>query len=166
MKFELKRLSQAGVPAALRKAEHYRLLNEPLEAESICRDILELEPDNQQARVTLVLALTDQFGDTGNSPDEVRQQLERVSDEYSRMYYTGLVCERRATAYLKRQAYGSGPMAYEWYVKAMDWYDRAAQIRPAENEDSLLRWNTCARLIMRNDHVRPDQQLSREPALE
>jgi hypothetical protein len=166
MKFELKRLSEAGVPAALRKAEHYRLLNEPLQAESICRDILEVEPDNQQALITLVLALTDQFGDAGSNPDAARTLLDRVSDEYARMYYSGLVCERRATAYLERQTYGSGPVSYEWFRKAMDWYDRAAQVRSADNEDSLLRWNTCARVIMRNDHVRPEQQGTRQPALE
>jgi hypothetical protein len=166
MRFELKRLSQAGVPAALRKAEHYRLLNEPLQAESICRDILEVEADNQQALITLVLALTDQFGDAGSNPDEARKLLDRVSDEYARMYYMGLVCERRATAYLERQAYGSGPIAYELFRKAMDWYESAAQIRPVDNEDALLRWNTCARVIMRNDHVRPEQQGARQPALE
>ena len=53
--FKLKPLHPNAVPAALAKAERYRLLNEPLEAESICRDILRLEPDNHAALVVWVL---------------------------------------------------------------------------------------------------------------
>ena len=59
--FELKTLAAEAIPRSLEKAERYRLLNEPAEAESICCDILAVEPDNQQAIVTLLLALTDQF---------------------------------------------------------------------------------------------------------
>ena len=65
--FELKRLSPAGVEAALAKAEQYRLLNEPWHAESICRDVLEIDATNRQALVKLILALTDQFGRTAST---------------------------------------------------------------------------------------------------
>jgi len=41
--YELKRLTKEAVPRALEKAERYRLLNEPTEAESICQDILRVE---------------------------------------------------------------------------------------------------------------------------
>ena len=58
---ELKQLSPQAIPAALEKAERYRLLNEPREAESICLDVLEADPDNQQALITLLLAVTDRF---------------------------------------------------------------------------------------------------------
>jgi len=47
--FELKRLSTAAIPAALVKAERYRLLNEPDEAQSICEDVLHADPDNFEA---------------------------------------------------------------------------------------------------------------------
>src|SRR5438094_6904346 len=57
----LKPISQASITGALAKAQRYRLLNEPNEAESICRDILEVEPDNRQALISLTLALTDQI---------------------------------------------------------------------------------------------------------
>ena len=59
--FDLKPLNPDAIPKALQKAERYRLLNEPEEAESICLDILAIEPDNQQALVMLLLAQTDQF---------------------------------------------------------------------------------------------------------
>ena len=59
--FELKPLHPDAVQAALARAERYRLLNEPSEAESICLDILAVEPDNQPARIMLLLSLTDQF---------------------------------------------------------------------------------------------------------
>ena len=59
--FALKPISHESVTGALAKAERYRLLNEPGEAESICCDILEIEPRNQPALISLLLALTDQI---------------------------------------------------------------------------------------------------------
>ena len=72
--FELKTLSKSAVPAALAQAERYRLLNEPAEAESICLDVLRVEPDNQDALVTLVLSLTDQFPETRPRPGRRRRR--------------------------------------------------------------------------------------------
>src|SRR5215213_610237 len=106
--FELKPLSRDAVPVALEKAHRYRLLNEPLEAESICRDVLEVDPDNQEALVTLLLSLTDQFDDhLSTAIEPAREALSRLRDNYSRQYYSGILCERRAKAHLKR----GGPRA-------------------------------------------------------
>ena len=66
--FELKRLSRDAIPAALERAERYRLLNEPIDAESICEDVLAVEPDNQDAQVMLLLSLTDQFSEHLGAP--------------------------------------------------------------------------------------------------
>src|SRR3989441_7443809 len=100
MKFELKPLSSEAVPRALAKAERYRLLNEPLEAESICLDALEREPDNQEAIKTLLLALTDQFSKQATASAvaiaEATKIVERFRDEYDRAYYTSLINEPRA----------------------------------------------------------------------
>lgn len=152
--FELKRLSPRGIERALQKVERYRLLNEPWEAESICRDVLETDPDNQEALVSLLLALTDQFGDEGApSPDEVRRLLPSLADDYQRAYYEGIICERKGLSLLKLASLGSGPVVYDWLRKAMGHYERAEELRPEGNEDALVRWNTCARLIMRHDHL-------------
>ena len=66
--FELKPLSKDAIAGALAKAERYRLLNEASEAESICLDVLNIDPANQDALVTLLLALTDQ-GRPGYDPN-------------------------------------------------------------------------------------------------
>jgi hypothetical protein len=150
MKFELKSLSLEAVPKALAKAERYRLLNEPREAESICLDALEREPDNQEALRTLLLALTDQFSKEAApyaplTIAEASKIVARLRDEYDRAYYTGIIYERRAKANLQ-----DGPRAFEWLREAMSWYEKAEAIRPRTNDDAVLRWNTCARLIMRN----------------
>ena len=58
---ELKSLHKDAIPGALAKAERYRLLHEPWQSESICQDVLRIDPENEQALVTLILALTDQF---------------------------------------------------------------------------------------------------------
>jgi hypothetical protein len=166
VKFELKSLHTEAVPAALKKAEHYRLLNEPMQAESICRDVLQLEPSNRQALITLVLALTDQFSsDASLRAAEARQLVDSLRDEYERTYYTALVCERRATAYLERGSHGSKQLAYDWYRQAMDWYEKAEPIRPPGNDDAVLRWNTCARLIMQR-RLEPAEEPAYDPALE
>jgi hypothetical protein len=164
--FDLKRLSPEAVPVALKKAEHYRLLNEPLQAESICRDILETEPNHKQALITLILALTDQFGlETARKAEEAEKLLEGVKENYEHDYYAGLICERRATAYLERDMPGTGGWAYDWYRRAMEMFDKAAKVRPPGNDDALLRWNCCARIIMQK-RLEPVSDTYVEPALE
>lgn len=149
--FEFKPLSPQGVERALERAEHYRLLNEPREAESICRDILAVEPDNQRALVLLVLSLTEQFSDGGGGgEEEARQLLAKLDTEYERHYYAGIICERRAKELLAHGTLGSGPMVYQLLRDAMAWYERAETVRPQGNDDALLRWNTCARLVLKN----------------
>src|SRR3954454_17287698 len=97
--FQLKPIDAEAVPRALEKAERYRLLAEPEEAESICLDILAIEPDSQPDLVMLLLALTDQFHqDHGNSYARAQALLLRLRDEYERCYYAGLLRERRGSA--------------------------------------------------------------------
>ena len=152
--FELKKLSPEGIERALEKVERYRLLNEPWEAESICRDVLATDPDNEEALISLLLAQTDQFDHEGSpSADDVRALLPELESEYQRAYYEGIICERKGTSLLKRASHGSGPLVYDWLRKAMAHYAKAADLRPPGNDDALVRWNTCARLIMRHDHL-------------
>jgi hypothetical protein len=154
--FELKRLTPEGIARALEKVERYRLLNEPWEAESICRDVLEVDPDNQEALVSLLLAMTDRFShETGPGIEAVRALLPRISGAYEHAYYAGIICERKASAVWERGLAGSGPRVYDWLREAMEHYEVAESLRPAGNDDALLRWNTCARMIMDNHQVRP-----------
>lgn len=149
--FELKTLHKEAVPSALEKARHYRLLNEPGAAESICLDILQVEPDNQEALVTLVLAMSDRFAkDYAIGDAQIQDFLSCITDEYERTYYTGIIYERRAKAVLNRNNPGSESTAYEFFRRAMSWFERAEALRPAENDDAILRWNGCARIIIRN----------------
>ena len=143
---ELKRISQAALPAALAKAERYRLLNEPEQAESICRDVLAIEPKNQTALVTLLLALTDQFhaGST-TAVKGAEAVLAAIEGEYQKVYYGGIVRERWALALLK--AGDPGRQAHAWLEDAMAHYE-AAEARASDgNDDAILRWNSCARII-------------------
>ena len=149
--FELKSLHKDAVPAALEKAKHYRLLNEPGAAESICLDILETDPGNQEAIVLLVLAMSDRLASgyaVGDS--QIKDFLAQITDEYRRTYYTGIVYERRAKAALKKEMPGSDSAAFELFRQAMNWFEKAESLRPAGNDDAILRWNGCARIIMRN----------------
>ncbi len=165
--FELKPLSHEAVPAALEKAYRYRLLHEPVEAESICRDILDIDADNQEALVMLVLALSDQLEEhLGAAAAEAKAALARIRDEYSRTYHAGILCERRAKAHLTRGGPRAGHIAYEWMREAMDHFDRAAAIRPHGNDDAILRWNTCVRALRSKPELVPDLQESTHHWLE
>jgi tetratricopeptide (TPR) repeat protein len=149
--FELKMLSADAIPTALEKALRYRLLNDPAEAESICHDVLRIEPENQQALVTLLLALTDTFGQGyAVGVTQAQEVLSRLKDAYEQAYYAGIISERRAKAQLIRGHPGSGHDAYELLCEAMTCYEKAERLRPPKNDDALLHWNTCARLIMAN----------------
>ena len=149
--FELKALSSEAIPAALEKAMRYRLLNEPGEAESVCHDILRTDPENQQALVTLLLALSDRFG-KGYAVGVLHagEVIARLRDPYERAYYSGILSERRAKAQLHNTGPGATFGAYELLRDAMASYEKAEAIRPAGNDDALLRWNACARIIMQN----------------
>ncbi len=165
--FRLKPLSEKSVEAALRKAEHYRLLNEPRQAESICLDIVEVQPEHQQALVVLLLAITDQFGrEMGRAVDEARALLPRLQSEYEREYYAGIICERRAKEQLAQGTPGSGRIAFHWLEEAMECYEKAEAIRPAENDESILRWNTCARMINRHSRLKRATEHPRDTFLE
>jgi hypothetical protein len=155
--FELKPLSKSAVPAALAKAERYRLLNQPMQAASICEDILAVDPHQYDALRTLVLSLTEQFAgpDTGPILMQAKGLVERLPGEYERAYYSGLICERRALALLSSSTPGSGFLAHDWIKDAMHWFERAEVLRPPDNDDAILRWNACARLLMRNPHLQP-----------
>ena len=160
--FELKPLSKAAVPAALEKAERYRLLNEPSEAVSICEDILAVEPGHQDALVTLLLALTDQLLDAHAVASKAQQVARALRDEYDRYYYEGIIAERTAKAHLRRG--GMSPEGvYEWLADAMECYERAEALRPAGNDDAILRWNACARLLKEHPNLRPTVDDRREP---
>src|SRR5262245_39678323 len=98
---ELKPLSREAVPAALEKANRYRLLNEPGAAESIYLDVLAVDPDNQEALVNIVLAMSDRFGkDYSIGDGRIQDYLSKIDGEYERAYYAGIVFERRAKAAL------------------------------------------------------------------
>jgi len=146
--FSLKPIAPESVARALDKAERYRLLNEPHFAESICLDVLAIDPDNQQALVCYLLALTDQFAESReNGVTRALQVVDKLRGEYEKLYYTGIVHERRGKARLVQGGLGSGTAAFEQLHDAMHFFEKAQAIHPAGNDDAVLRYNTCVRLI-------------------
>src|SRR4051812_14265581 len=116
--FQLKSISRDSIPAALEKAERYRLLNEPGLAESICADILESDPQNAKAIVILLLAITDQFGTPSGDINTAKQLLPKLADDYQRNYYAGIICERKGKAALAQDVPDASFTAYEWLCDA------------------------------------------------
>lgn len=143
--FELKKITTAGLEAAVARAEHYRLLHQPKLAQSICFDVLEVDPDNQRALVALVLAMTDEFQSGGASANAARGHAARLTDEYQRHYYNGIIAEREGRALMSRGP--SSAMAYPAFRDALEHFEKAEAVRPAGNDDAILRWNACARTI-------------------
>ena len=154
MQFQLKSISAESIPEALAKVERYRLLNEPDLAESICLDILAIVPDHQQALISLLLSRTDQFH--SNVPAKAAQEvLSQLKGEYEQAYYAGLIWERLASARIRQGVTEAGASAFHMLREAMRDYERAMNFAPPANDDAILRWNTCARVIMQNPEIRP-----------
>lgn len=152
--FELKRLSRSGIPGALDKAERYRLLNEPEQAQSICEDVLAVDAASFDAVRVYILALTDTF--PHHDAPSVMRALELVAklpSEYERAYFAGLVSERRARALLHRSGPGRALPAGGFLREAMQQFERAEAVKPQDNDDALLRWNACVRLLERHPEL-------------
>ena len=144
----IKPLSQDSIPKAVTRAKHYRLLNEPWQAESICRDILKVDPGHKLALLYLILAITDQFGaEKHSSYSETKDLCEQLTDDFERHYYRGIIEERSGKAILKRATPRVKYIAYEYYRLAMDFFEKAEKIQPKDNQDAILRWNACVRGI-------------------
>ena len=146
MVLKLKAISPSSIPEAISKAELYRYLNEPEEAESICHDILAIEPENQLAKRLLGLAITDQFtGDVGDRSTEAEKFFQSLADRYEQLYYCGLLHERWAKAQLRA---GRPPhMVRVLFERALHCFEEAEKIRPQGNDDAILRWHRCVRLL-------------------
>jgi tetratricopeptide (TPR) repeat protein len=164
MELNLKPISREAIPGALERVERYRLLGEPWQAESICEDILRMDARNQDALRGLLLALTDQFGE----PVQMGRALQaatQLESEYERAYYEGIVQERAGHAHLRRGLQECAYVAYECFQRAMALFERAEQLRQPGNDDALLRWNTCARMLMRYRELRPRPVEALEPVM-
>jgi len=158
-RFELKPLTRQGIPGAIAKAKQYRLLNEPGTAESICRDILLVDPQHFEGRVLLLLTLTDMFGrGIAGRYEEAMQLAQSFEQQYERAYYTGIVCERRAKAHHRSQTPQAGVIAYEWLRKAMVAFETAERLRPAGDDQAILRWNGCVRRLRDHPDLRPGHE--------
>jgi hypothetical protein len=159
---QLKPISKESIPRALDKAERYRLLNEPFLAESICLDVLAVDPVDQRALVIYVLALADQFANgLDGGTKRALDAIQKLTRDYDRSYYAGIVSERRATALLERGGYGVSAAAWHHIHEAMASYEKADALQDdPTNDDAILRYNTCVRLIAANrltePHAEPD----------
>lgn len=154
MQFELKSISVQSIPEALAKVERYRLLNEPGLAESICLDILAIVPDHQQALISLLLARTDQFH-SNLQAKSAQEVLSQIKGDYEQAYYGGIIWERLGNARIRQAGAGAGASSYHALREAMDHYEKAMDFSLPGNDDAILRWNTCARLIMQTPEIRP-----------
>lgn len=159
MEYKLKTIAKSGIDEALSKAQLYRYLNEPEESESICHDILAADPENQAAQRLLGLAITDQFrGTAADRYAEVEATFQGLSDPYKREYYLGILCERRAKAQAR-----AGRPSNVWvplFEEAMKHFEAAEKIKPNDNEEAILRWNRCVRLLQTVPTVSHEESVS------
>lgn len=163
---QLKPISKESVPEALEKVERYRLLNQPRLAQSICLDVLEVDPQNSKAIIYLLLSITDELSSSSSADlKQAQQLLSRLQNDYDKNYYAGIINERQGIAILNRNITGGHFAAYDWLKEAMMFYEKAEALRPPGNDDAILRWNTCVRLMQRH-HLKPMDEEYVEPPLE
>ncbi|HXK19188.1 MAG TPA: hypothetical protein VNG33_15350 [Polyangiaceae bacterium] len=148
---QLKPINRDTILRAFEKAERYRLLNEPFEAESICLDILAVEPNHGQALACLLLSLTDQLSHgAAQAMERARALLPRFASEYEQAYYAGIISERFAKRRLREGHPGAKALAYGYLNEAMAAFEKAEKLAPAGNDDAVLRFNACVRMIERH----------------
>jgi len=161
VEYKLKTIAKSGIDGALFKAQLYRYLNEPEESESICQDILAADPENQAALRLLGLATTDQFrGLASDRYAEVEATFQRLADPYKKEYYLGILSERRAKAQAR-----AGRPSHVWvplFEDAMKHFDAAEKIKPTDNEEAVLRWNRCVRLLQTVPQASREESVSLE----
>jgi hypothetical protein len=160
--FATKPISPESIAGALAKAERYRLLNEPGEAESICYDILEIEPNNHQALISLILSLTDQIPEDNHAFSKAMSRIGMLNSPYDRAYYSGIAWERRAKARHLGGGQGARQYVYEWIVNALRFFEEAERLRAPGNDDAVLRWNACVRFLEQKQ-LTPQAEEAPEP---
>jgi tetratricopeptide (TPR) repeat protein len=161
----LKKLAPNELDSAVEKAAHYRALNQPEEAESICQDVIAVDAKHQNALRVLGLAITDRFDELAVGLfEEAMKYFGRLENEYDRVYHEGVAWERLGKAHLRR---GEGHGALGAIEHALDHYERADKIAPAGNPDPILRFNRCVRLLQSHRLLKDafDSPHSREPGL-
>jgi hypothetical protein len=65
-----------------------------------------------------------------------------------------VIAERHAVAKLEARVPGAGFIAWELIQDAMELYEKAETLRPTGNDDALLRWNCCQRLMGLHPEIR------------
>jgi tetratricopeptide (TPR) repeat protein len=164
MGWELKRLGARNLQSAVNLAKHYRDLNQPEEAESICRDVLDVAPENEEALRTLGLALTDRFPTAWMSLfDEACATFAKLPRAYERMYFTAIAWERYAMAQL---AAGRAHNALHAFEEALKGFEKADSLGSPDDPAAILHYNRCVRVLTTNRDVVSASLVPHEPKYE
>jgi tetratricopeptide (TPR) repeat protein len=151
MTYELKTLAHRNLESAVGKAEHYRDLNQPEDAVSICRDVLNVAPNHERALRTLALALTDQLGGRRVGVfEEALATIGKLTSSYERTYYAGVAWERYAKEQVAHGHPANGAHAFE---KALELFEQAEKGAPPDSPDPILGYNRCVRAIQESREV-------------
>lgn len=164
MTYELKPLTSKNLSAAVELAKHYRDLNAPEEAESICRDVISVSPDNEDAWRTLGLALTDQFPTKWMTLfDEARGAFNRLKSDYEKVYYAGITWERYAKAQLEA---GRSHNAIHAFEEALKSFEEAERIGPKDLPNPVVHYNRCVRALTTHPELVRASSVPQEPEYE
>jgi tetratricopeptide (TPR) repeat protein len=149
MPYQLKPLFARNLDAAVALAKHYRDLNQPEEAESICRDVIAVAPDNAAAWRTLGLALTDRFPTSWMALfDEACAAFAKLPGDYERVYYAGIAWERYAKAQVEA---GRAHNAIHAFEEAIRRFEEAEKLGAEDEPGAILHYNRCVRALTENE---------------
>jgi tetratricopeptide (TPR) repeat protein len=164
MTLRLKKLGERNLAAAIALAKHYRDLNEPEEAESICRDVLAVAPDSQDAWRTLGLALTDRFPRHWMTLfEEACGAFRNLASEYERVYYEGIAWERYGKAQVLA---GQARDAIHAFEQALERFERAETLAAPDDPAPILHYNRCVRALTTDSDLVRASLAPREPEYE
>ncbi len=164
MSLRLKKLGARNLAAAIALAKHYRDLNEPEEAESICRDVLAVAPDDEDAWRTLGLALTDRFPRHWMALfEEASAAFRKLGSEYERVYYDGIVWERYGKAQVMA---GQAHNAIHAFEQALQRFEQAETLAAPDDPAPILHYNRCVRALTTDSELVRASRIPHEPEYE
>ena len=164
MNHALKRLKDKNLGTAITLAKHYRDLNQPEEAESICRDVLEVAPENVDAWRTLGLAMTDRFASQWMCLfEDACTAFKKLPDDYERAYYVGIAWERYAKAQAEA---GRAQNAIHAFEEAIGYFDEASKHAAKDDPAPILHFNRCVRALTSSPELAAAATIPPQPKFE
>ena len=163
---DFKNLESADLDAALAAAQASWAELRAEETESICLDILELDP-NHRSTLDLLLRCRIELLKKGLPQSVARAQelIPQLDSDFDQAFYSGMIREAQARYLLEKRGRATSGVAYSWFRHAMDDFAAASNL-DAGRVEPKLHWNACLRTLENNPQCVPPPEDGEDHGIE